>query len=170
MSHYIITRVKRIITIRFMYVLSDITELHGSAKHCCMGHSAKHRKQANFDPLWNKNASTDQYQIWQGWPRWGAHAIGKKFCGSVERWRPHAVTVCQTCVTSFSPFFPHPAYRSDATFACHVLCIKRRGSVDTRAFWGKTIWNSHFGGLRPPKPPIPPTGKSHLKQKCLITF
>src|SRR5208282_5569417 len=96
----------------------------------------------------------------------------KKIWGSVERWRPHAVAVCQTFVTSFSPFFPHPAYRSDATFAYHVLCIKRRGSVDTRAFWGEKVATFHILGVSGPKTfkISPQTGKSHLNLKWLITF
>ena len=138
-----------------------------------MGRSAKYRKQVNLDPLWNKNASTDQYQIWQGWPCRGAHSIGeKKIGGRLSGGAPTRWPFVKLLWLSSPPFFPRADHRSEATFANDVVCIKRRGSVYTRAFWGKWLPKFIFWGSPLPKTAkiFPQTGKSHLKLECVITF
>ena len=87
----------------------------------------------------------------------------QKFWGSIERWRPTRwpfVKLVRLC----SSFFPEPAHRSNATFAYHVLCIKRRGSVDTRAFWVEDVAKFNILGVYGPqnRQNLPPK-QGHLK-------
>ena len=141
-----------------------ITALHGSAKHCCMGRSAKYRKHEISTPCRTKRVNRSKPNL-AGVTTLGSTFDRQKIWGSIERWHPHAMAVCHTFVTLFSPLFPEPAYRSDATFAYHVLCIKRRGFVDTRAFWGTKLIKFTFWGSLAPKIAniFPQTGKSLLQ-------
>ena len=74
--------------------------------------------------------------------------------GLVERWRPHVVAVCQT----FFPLF----YSNQPTCQTQLSPMTYYASNDVVPlihvpFGGKSRKISHFGGLRPPKPPkFPP--------------
>ena len=96
----------------------------------------------------------------------------KKIGGRLSGGAPTRWPFVKLLWLSSPPFFPRAGHRSEATFANDVLCIKRRGSVDTRAFWGKWLPKFIFWGSSAPKTAkiFPQTGKSHLKIKCLITF
>ena len=129
----------------------SITALHGSAKHCYMGRSAKYRN-TRFRPPVEQKRATDQNQIWQGWPRWGVHLIGKKIWGSIERWCPHTMAVCQTFVTVLTHlFFPNQPTAQTSLSPTMYYASNDVVSLIHVPFGGKSRWNSHFWGLRPPK-------------------
>ena len=114
-----------------------ITALHGSAKHCCMRRSAKYRKNEISTSCGTKTRQPILTKFGRG-----DHAV--EYIRSEENVGVHwAVAPPRDGrLSNFCDFvltlFPEPAYRSDVTLAYHVLCIKRRGFVDTRAFWGES--------------------------------
>src|SRR5664279_2527237 len=68
-------------------------------------------------------------------------------------------------------FFPNPSHTPDLTLAHNTLIIFRRGSVDTRAFWGFESLKLTFWGSPYPKTAnfSPPIGKSQPNRKIKIS-
>ena len=131
-----------------------------------MGRSAKNRKRAISTPCGTKTRQPMKTKFGRGDRVGGSTVDGRNiFGGSLNGGAPTRwpfVKLLWFC----SSLFPEPANRSDTTFAYHILCIKRRGFFDTRAFWGKSRKISHFG-VSDPKPP---TFAPHLNLRCRITF
>ena len=84
-------------------IILAITALHGSAKHCCMGRSAKYRKHEISTPPVEQNRVNRSKPKLAGVTTLGSTFDRPKNLGSIERWRPHTMAVCQTFVTLFCP-------------------------------------------------------------------
>ena len=81
----------------------------------------------------------------------------KKFWGSFERWRPHAMAVCQTFVTLFFPFFQNQPTGQTQLSPTTYYASNDVVPLIYVPFGGKSRKISNFGGLRPLKPPkFPP--------------
>ena len=48
---------------------------------CCISHSAKYRKKADFDPSGSQNPLTNFDKTWHGWLRSGSHSTWKLWWG-----------------------------------------------------------------------------------------
>ena len=70
---------------------------------CCISHSAKHRKMADFDHSGSQNPWSDFDETWHGWLRPGPHPIWQLWWGS-EMWVVWANMWLVKSLTFFSFF------------------------------------------------------------------
>ena len=95
----------------------------------------------------------------------------KNIWGSVERWRPHAMTVCQTFCDFALPFSP---VQPTGQTRLSPMTYYASNDVVPLIHVPFGVKSQHFTFWGPPATKtaniFPQTGKSHLNLKCLITF
>ena len=111
---------------------------------CCISHSAKYKKTANFDPSGSQNQSIDLHEIWHGWLCPWPHPTCQIWWSSLNVCGLGACVKYHIC--DFFDIFVLFSSRPQVAFRNRSLRSIRRLFGQSCAFWRSKWWLTTFRG------------------------